>query len=333
MRLLLFMALSSFSFSVVADRHNANTDLGIETRNYSVQVLIDGGSDTEAVDKARKAVIWKAALNYPALISGVEGISSTGEFSSELTALTAGAVNVRDVELKWDRESGVLNYTGEAFLDQSLSLELIKGVKDNLTLQKELNKVYRVLNAAMASELIDVSAFEQGIDDAGAVSVVHYVRGDLADSLKAKHELEMHFDRYVLRNILKPLIKQSEFKLVDFDKGRVVYEVDFTKVLNHIAAGFGDDCVIYARKDKAIQFSVVPGSCHFSSLYNGTPVETRRELPFAINFGTEIIDEVNGGPFSSGKERYQLTFHGDENEISTFINDPGHIKELITITP
>lgn len=297
---------------------------------YDVSVAIDGRTDEVVIDDAKKKVIWKAAINYPALISGVESVDDRGRFSSELTALTAAAINVKTKSLKWDRGDNRLFYSGVASVDSSMSIELIQGVKSNLELQQSLRTAYSALNAAVKADVVQSAAFEQAVEDVSTVKVVHFKRDTYEETLKAKSLLRRHHESFVLRNVVKPFLNTLTYSLADIREGAITYNANINETADVISKGFNDSCGLLSAVHSQY-IVIVTESCRFHPLYKGTPFEKDGGLPFRLKFRVEGADSVDVlGRHSAGGLR--VTIYGDEKVLNQFIANPDRIKEHVVIS-
>lgn len=318
MRSVVLLVFLMIPFTLLADEHV-----------YDVSVAIDGRIDEVVIDDAKKKVIWKAAIDYPALVSGVESVDERGDFSSELTALTAAAIDVETKSLKWDRDGNRLFYSGVASVDTSLSIELIEGVKSNLELQQSLRTAYNALNSAIKADVVQSAAFEQAVEDVSTVKVVHFKRDSYQETLKAKSLLKRHHESFVLRNVVKPFLDALEYTLADIREGAITYNANTNKTADAISKNFNKSCQLLTSVHGQ-HIAVVTESCRFHPLYEGTPFEKDGGIPFRLGFYVNDADSVDVlGRYSAGGLR--VTIYGDEEVLDQFIANPEKIKEHVVI--
>lgn len=252
-----------------------------KAETVKASIAIDGRNDAIVKDEARKKAIWKAALHYPALVSGVEEIDSTGKFSSEITALTAGAVELDTIREEWDRANNQYTLVAKASVNQSVSIEMIQGVQANLELQKRLKRVYQDLDKAVSSSSAMIKEFEQSMDDIKLVSSVNYRRDSYKESLVAREAMEKHFRSTVLRKVIQPLYDEVTFKLYDFDQDRVLFTSNIDSVGSAIDwSEFGSNCSVYVSPYLHSIFKISMNNCTLHPWYKDTPFERDMTLPY-----------------------------------------------------
>jgi len=252
-------------------------------KTVDVSVAINDKADSVVKDAARKKAIWQAALDYPALVSGVESMDSSGQFKSEITALTAGAIELETIREEWDRDNNEYTLVAKASVNQSVSLEMIKGVQGNLELQKRLKRVYQDLDKAIRADSAVTADFEQGMDDIRLVSSVIYRRDSYEASLAAKEAMEKHFRSTVLRKVVQPLYDNVTFELYDFDERAVLYRTNLFSLDRAVdLSEFGKHCSVRINRERNRRFSIYMTGCTLHPWYEDTPFAEDMTLPYTF---------------------------------------------------
>lgn len=194
---------------------------------YQVQVSTDGLTDDEALNKARIQVQWLAALDFPVLVSGTEHLDAWDQYSSELTALAAGAVEVSPLQVSWDRQNNMLTYMGSANLNTQLSIDMISEVKDNIMLQRQLQAAYDAMDTLVKNESSNYERFTTAASGAQAATYAHYARGSYQETMHARNMLRQYFMAYQTYDMLLPFFNSHRWALVDVGRSHVHYEIVF----------------------------------------------------------------------------------------------------------
>lgn len=300
---------------------SALISFSVSSQEYTVSVPIDGLSDKEVRNAARIKVQWEAAMNYPVLISGREYTNEMDEYRSEITAMTVGAVNVSTVSERWLREQNRLEYTGLATLNEAVTLDAFEDLRNNISLQKELQEAYEKMNAIVSGQSIDADQFLLSAQKANVASKVYYAQGTLEETLKAKAVLRDYFLNVVMYDYYLAFIDSLTFKLVDAGAGYVTYEASSTW---YNKLSFACKKVIPFYREQFNSRSYYYQRCIESDFSEYSHVLVSAIEQIDLHTPIESVQSSGSG------ERPVFHFKLDglsPNQVETYLREPGKIVE------
>jgi hypothetical protein len=304
--------------------------LPVAASQYSVAIPIKGKTEAEVRDQARIEVQWKAARDYPVLISGVEQVDSEGDYRSEITALTAGALQVEPVSESWDRERDFFYFSGRVTLDTDLSIQMIQDVKDNLTLQRQLQHAYESMDSLMRSKTGELQRFKVAAQGAKVASKVHFARGSYEETMKARGMVEEYILSLVVHDYFVPAIESLKFRMVDVGADFVKYEI-----ASDWLDAQSDACSHMMGFERQWSFTydrTAYAECVESPLIPNADVVDVAKQRAQLAMPVSLSRKQKSSFFKDNENVYSLNFKRlSKGEIEAHLQDPGYIRSLIAI--
>ena len=188
----------------------------------TVTERIVANNDSIVRQNARIKAQYAGIERLPVVMSGHEQLTDK-KFTTNIKAYLVGEVDVVTLREEWDRQKGVFTLTAQVSLNHQASLEMVEGIRNNLSLQKKLKNLYLALDKLSNDKSIASNDFADVYDRIMSVKGGALIRDSIASSVLAKQEFLANSYRYYNKRYLEPLLERVEIEVSSLDDEKVYF--------------------------------------------------------------------------------------------------------------
>lgn len=185
---------------------------------------ISDQSDSIVRQNARIKAQYAGIERLPVVMTGHEQLTDK-DFTTKIKAYLVGEVDVLTMGEVWDRNAGNYTLTAQVSLNRQASLEMIDGIRNNLTLQKKLKNLYAALDKLSHDKSINATDYSDVYDRIMSVKGSALVRDTIASSITAKEDFLANSYRFYNEHYMKRWLDMVEMKITSVDEEIVYYSV------------------------------------------------------------------------------------------------------------
>lgn len=287
-----------------------------------VSVSTIGLTEHQVREKVKLEARWYSVKNLPVLISGNEKINSTGEYSREVTALSAAALNITVLNEYWDNEAGTLTSKLEVTQNTDISEHVFGSLLKNDTLKKQLRKAYENLDKVL--KVNSEYDFTTASSDMGMLDTVYnvlYMRNSYQESMRVKSLLQNDYESYVLNKYITPYFNSLEPIAIDVDeKGLVI------KYGSHFYEKLSKSCMSLVNafffQNTSSTNKVSSDTCIDEPIFNQLDLSYKKKwYAYASDYKDGEIVII-----------YPIKYYGSQ-ELTRIMNDPvNELRKIVVIS-
>lgn len=295
--------------------------LAVQSKQIEVTVSTKGLTELQVREKVKLEARWFSAKDLPLLVSGKESINMTGDYSREVTALSAAALNIKVLSEFWNKETNTFTSKLDVTQNTDISESMFGSLLKNDTLQKQLRKAYESLeNIIKVKTEYDFTDVNNDMEMVDTVYNVLYMRNSYEDSLRVKTLLQSNYESYVLNKYITPYVNSLRAVSVDVNqKGLVIVYA------SHLYERISSSC-----KRLVNGFFFQNNSPFSDSDYNtcvDEPLFSKLDLSFNKKWSA-YVDSYKNGKITL---RFNSNFY-DSAKLTRIMNNPeSELKKLLVI--
>lgn len=292
----------------------------VQAKLIEVSVVTEGLTELQAREKLKLEARWHSTRDLPLLVSGSERVNAFGDYSREVTALSAAALDIKVLTEFWDKEAGILTSKLEVTQNTDLSEHVFGSLMKNDVLKKQLNKAYESLDKIMkVTSEYDLTAANSAMGMLETTYNVLYMRNSFEGSLRVKALLESDYESYVLNKYITPYINSLEPVGVDVEREALIVKYgsqfyqSLPKSCMELVNGF-----FFQRKSS---YNKDTNNCVDEPLFNQLDLSYKKKW-------SSYISKYKDGEITI---RFNKSFYGDDG-LTRIMNDPvAELRELVVI--